>query len=823
MKLFRLFLAILFLCHLTTHAQQVTISASSTVETCPGNGSITVSVSNVVKPSLYAVVKLPAGTIITNANPTIINLESGVYEYGYYIGVTLIKAVATITVGKNYSTVSPAITSLSPVNYTYYGANPFGKIRVNYSGGNGSALISLLNTANNSVVQTKTGSSASLFGSSVEFDNVNPGTYRARYRDACGKTVTSTSTVTLAANVPFTVADIRVTENSLVNSGVTLVYNTPGDICSGIKSASLNSGLSVITNVIISPTPRLFGGGTERDAIYKLEIQNGSTWIVHNNLTYAQISESFSLPADPSKWGLIHLTINYCGFSKKLTKNYAVSADYGKPKPLGGATIWIEDNPVNTSCNATGKVSARVSLNDGCPAYTVEITNTATNVKTTNLLLGGDRVLLDIGNTYRFKITDSRGTEVTSYYFWNSTTSVRKPLTTGSAGSRETIFINSAYFTPKPKTTDRNWVQLNSGTSGEHFNKSALSLTINNRKTTWFDGFVGNPVVSLESGPSALTVTDFGSSNYGLGNDLIPGNYKVRVRDEECFNEVYEVVLDSYFTNIELTSFSVVPSTTVYDLYEKKVTVKVSGVGSVNKPSFLGYSNPRIFVNTISGPQGGGAIIPNPPMTYPLTLYINALKEGTFELSYPAQEAGTYVVGLSRMSQCSGFMPISNVLEGTSTKTIQVNSILQSRESQTLKGTAKVKGSGDYLDIAYLKASDSINSNETNNRAEASIKVKDVIVYNSISPNGDDLNDYLRIDGLDQYPNNSLEIFNSERGQIFKTNNYGSNGNVFRGISEARVTIEKQHEVPTGTYFYILRYEADGTMNEKSGYLYVKN
>ncbi|WP_262888447.1 gliding motility-associated C-terminal domain-containing protein [Flavobacterium collinsii] len=58
---------------------------------------------------------------------------------------------------------------------------------------------------------------------------------------------------------------------------------------------------------------------------------------------------------------------------------------------------------------------------------------------------------------------------------------------------------------------------------------------------------------------------------------------------------------------------------------------------------------------------------------------------------------------------------------------------------------------------------------------------------------------------------------------MFKTSNYGSNGNVFRGISEGRVTIDKQRGVPTGTYFYILRYEADGIMIEKTGYLYVKN
>ncbi|WP_281923650.1 gliding motility-associated C-terminal domain-containing protein, partial [Flavobacterium collinsii] len=149
--------------------------------------------------------------------------------------------------------------------------------------------------------------------------------------------------------------------------------------------------------------------------------------------------------------------------------------------------------------------------------------------------------------------------------------------------------------------------------------------------------------------------------------------------------------------------------------------------------------------------------------------------------------------------------------------------ILQPKESQTLKVTVRVKERGEYLNIVYLETSNPVDSNESNNKAEASLKVKDVIVYNSVSPNGDDLNDYFRIDGLDQYPNNSVEIFNSGGIQIFKTNNYGSNNNVFRGISEGRATINKNTGVPTGSYFYILRYEMNGEKMEKSGYLYVNN
>ncbi|MCD0467181.1 gliding motility-associated C-terminal domain-containing protein, partial [Flavobacterium sp. ENC] len=174
----------------------------------------------------------------------------------------------------------------------------------------------------------------------------------------------------------------------------------------------------------------------------------------------------------------------------------------------------------------------------------------------------------------------------------------------------------------------------------------------------------------------------------------------------------------------------------------------------------------------------------------------------------------------------SGYQYVdSNVSKGNYDHTNRLWSmpLLKAGESQTLKVIVKVKGRGDYLNIAYLKASNPEDLNETNNRAQASVRTKDVVVYNALSTNEDGINDYFRIEGLDQYPNNTVEIFNAGGVQIFNTNNYGSNNNVFRGISEGRATINKKTGVPTGTYYYILRYEAEGTMMEKAGYLYVSN
>ncbi|AWG24164.1 gliding motility-associated C-terminal domain-containing protein [Flavobacterium kingsejongi] len=147
---------------------------------------------------------------------------------------------------------------------------------------------------------------------------------------------------------------------------------------------------------------------------------------------------------------------------------------------------------------------------------------------------------------------------------------------------------------------------------------------------------------------------------------------------------------------------------------------------------------------------------------------------------------------------------------------------LEGGETLTLKVTAIVKGSGDYLNVAYLESSFPEDPNPDNNRDEATITVSGIVIYNGLSPNGDGQNDYFNIEGLERYPNNSVEIFNRYGARIYHTNGYHTNGNVFRGISEGKGTISKGEVVPAGTYFYILKYETPhGGTVERSGYLYV--
>ena len=95
-------------------------------------------------------------------------------------------------------------------------------------------------------------------------------------------------------------------------------------------------------------------------------------------------------------------------------------------------------------------------------------------------------------------------------------------------------------------------------------------------------------------------------------------------------------------------------------------------------------------------------------------------------------------------------------------------------------------------------------------------------VFNAVSPDGSGENNKLYIQGIECYPDNSVEIYNRWGVLVFERAYYNNQDIAFRGTSEGRVTVEKSQELPVGTYFYILKYR-DHSSNaiEKTGYLYI--
>lgn len=105
-----------------------------------------------------------------------------------------------------------------------------------------------------------------------------------------------------------------------------------------------------------------------------------------------------------------------------------------------------------------------------------------------------------------------------------------------------------------------------------------------------------------------------------------------------------------------------------------------------------------------------------------------------------------------------------------------------------------------------------------------------VVIYNSVTANGDGMNDYFIIKNINQYPNNSVEIVNRWGSRVFYTKNYDPNGdgssNVFDGTADGKGVIGGK-KLPSGTYYYIVNYEfTDGNgsrMIKEAGYLNLEN
>ena len=85
----------------------------------------------------------------------------------------------------------------------------------------------------------------------------------------------------------------------------------------------------------------------------------------------------------------------------------------------------------------------------------------------------------------------------------------------------------------------------------------------------------------------------------------------------------------------------------------------------------------------------------------------------------------------------------------------------------------------------------------------------DLFIPSGFSPNGDGINEFWQIVGIDKYPNTNVYIYNRLGVKVFSSNNYKNDWNgFFNGV-----------KVPDGTYFYELIL---GPNMIKKGYVYVK-
>ena len=97
------------------------------------------------------------------------------------------------------------------------------------------------------------------------------------------------------------------------------------------------------------------------------------------------------------------------------------------------------------------------------------------------------------------------------------------------------------------------------------------------------------------------------------------------------------------------------------------------------------------------------------------------------------------------------------------------------------------------------------------------------MVHNAFSPNNDGRNEVFLIERIENYPDNTVEIYNRWGVLVFEVSGYDNASKVFVGLSEGRVTVNKADALPNGTYYYVVKYKKpiSGVMNQKAGFLYL--
>jgi gliding motility-associated-like protein/uncharacterized repeat protein (TIGR01451 family) len=136
---------------------------------------------------------------------------------------------------------------------------------------------------------------------------------------------------------------------------------------------------------------------------------------------------------------------------------------------------------------------------------------------------------------------------------------------------------------------------------------------------------------------------------------------------------------------------------------------------------------------------------------------------------------------------------------------------------QVLAITVEVLGFGDYLNTASI--SDFVggdDQNEDNNTDSAGVDPICLTIYNEFSPNGDGVNDVFVIDCIENYPDNSIEIYNRWGNIVYETKGYR---NDFDGTSNGRAVLGEGDKLPVGTYYYVI--DLGNGSEPRVGWLYI--
>ena len=114
-------------------------------------------------------------------------------------------------------------------------------------------------------------------------------------------------------------------------------------------------------------------------------------------------------------------------------------------------------------------------------------------------------------------------------------------------------------------------------------------------------------------------------------------------------------------------------------------------------------------------------------------------------------------------------------------------------------------------------SSPTVSSPTVSSPTETSPEVSEVIIYNGVSTHNS--HNYFKVENTDENRPVYVVIFDEMGLKVYENADYGK-PEVFRGYANVKNVIGKK--ALAGTYFYILRYYKNNTLEEKKGFLYIR-
>ncbi len=138
--------------------------------------------------------------------------------------------------------------------------------------------------------------------------------------------------------------------------------------------------------------------------------------------------------------------------------------------------------------------------------------------------------------------------------------------------------------------------------------------------------------------------------------------------------------------------------------------------------------------------------------------------------------------------------------------------------------TLREDGSYTYVTTEDFAGTDAFtfevcNTNTPAQCAQATVTIlvaAPLLVYEGFSPDGDGTNDVWRIRGIENYPNNSVRIFNRWGSAVFEITGYDNQERAWSSHSTVGLV---SGDVPDGTYFYLI--DLGNNQPPRSGYVIV--